>query len=61
MQKYKQYNKKAWSEKDQVALFKFAKQKAHVSEIAKHVDKNEKSIKNKLYHMGFSTRDGIVL
>jgi hypothetical protein len=62
MPKYKQLNKNAWSTSDQKILYKAGMAKMSLVELCKLIpNRNEKSIKTKLYHMGFKTKNGVIL
>jgi hypothetical protein len=60
--KFKQLNKQAWKREDEVILYRMGKAKSLVADVFKSItNRDEKSITNKLWHMGFNIRDGRIL
>ena len=55
-------NKRAWKREEEVVLFKMGKAKSLITDIFDAVDgRDDKSVTNKLWHMGFSVKNGRVL
>ena len=64
--KLPQMNKNKWSEIEERNLWDGGKSKKAVDEIieaaqAINPKRNEKAVKNKLFHMGFSIKKGVVV
>jgi hypothetical protein len=58
----KALNKKAWKREEEVILYTMGKAKSLITDIFKAVDnRDDKSITNKLWHMGFNIKNGRVI